>query len=69
MDKYYNSIYVGLIFHVLSALLAVFGFIQPTMDNIKFYLLIKQMSLLGGVIFFIYSVFNEKTIINKIRNN
>lgn len=69
MDKYYNSIYLGLIFHIISAVLAAFAFIQPSMNRYNIYLLIEQIFLLGGIVFFISSVIYVKKIIDKVRNN
>lgn len=69
MDKYYNSIYLGLIFHITSAVLAAFAFVQPSMNSYNIYLLIEQVCLLGGIIFFISSVIYVKKIIDKVRNN
>lgn len=69
MDKYYNSIYIGLIFHILSAVLAAYAFVQPNMNKYNIYLLVEQICLLGGIVFFISSVVNVKKIIDKVRNN
>lgn len=69
MDRYYNSIYLGLLFHIISAVLAAYGFVQPNINNYKIYLLIEQVSLLGGIVFFISSVINVKKIIDRVRNN
>lgn len=69
MDKYYNSIYIGLIFHIASAVLSAYAFVQPSMNNYNIYLLIEQICLLGGITFFISSVINVKKIIDKVRNN
>lgn len=69
MDKYYNSIYTGLMFHIISAVMSAYAFVQPSVNDYKLYLLIEQISLLGGIIFFISSTIHVKRIINKIRNN
>lgn len=69
MDKYYNSIYLGLIFHIASAVLAAIAFVQPSMNSYDIYLLLEQIFLLGGITFFISSVFYVKRIINKVRRN
>lgn len=69
MDKYYNSIYLGLIFHISSAVLAVIAFVQPIINEYRLYLLIEQICLLGGITFFISSVIYVKKLIDKVRNN
>lgn len=69
MDKYYNSIYLGLILHILSAVLAAFAFVQPIINRYEFYLLLEQIFLLGGIVYFISSVIYVKKIIDKVRNN
>ena len=69
MDKYYNSIYLGLIFHITSAILAAIAFVQPVINKYSLYLLIEQICLLGGITFFISSVVYVKKIIDKVRNN
>lgn len=69
MDKYYNSIYLGLIFHILSAVLAAFAFVQPRINHYEIYLLLEQIFLLGGIVYFISSVIYVKKLIDKVRNN
>lgn len=69
MDKYYNSIYLGLIFHILSAILAAFAFVQPIINRYELYLLLEQIFLLGGIVYFISSVIYVKKLIDKVRNN
>lgn len=69
MDKYYNSIYVGLGFHVISITLAMLGVVSSASLNINFLLILEQVTLLGGVFFFINSIYSIQRIINRLRNN
>lgn len=69
MDKYYNSIYIGLMFLILSIIFAVVGFAYPTVNNFYWYLVVEQLTLIGGIIFFIRSVVSILKIIQKIRSN
>lgn len=69
MDKYYNSIYIGLLFLIISILFAVSGFAFPQVNNISWFLTIEQLTLIGGIIYFIRSCWNVLKIIQSIRSN
>ncbi|REJ18657.1 MAG: hypothetical protein C6W57_03350 [Caldibacillus debilis] len=68
MDNYYNSIYFGLFFHMISTILSTLGVVfggeilPPTL------ILVEKVSLLGGIIFFIKSIVGVLRIIKYIRN-
>ncbi|WP_142311607.1 MULTISPECIES: hypothetical protein [Bacillus cereus group] len=67
MDNYYNAIYIGLIFHVVSIVIASLSIIVIEISDIKTLVAIEQFAMFGGVIFFIKAVCNILKIINKIR--
>ncbi|PIC73717.1 hypothetical protein [Sporosarcina sp. P17b] len=69
MDKYYNSIYVGLLFLIISILFAVIGFAFPQADNLSWYLTLEQLTLIGGIIYFIKSCWSILKIIQSIRSS
>ena len=69
MDKYYNSIYIGLVFLIISILLAVLGFVRPDAAAIYWYITLEQLTLIGGIVYFVISCWNILKIIQGIRNN
>ncbi|MGM0828064.1 MAG: hypothetical protein ACQEU4_07590 [Bacillota bacterium] len=69
MDNYYNSIYLGMIFLVISTLISVLGVTLQPISEIKVLLITQQVTLLGGVMFFIKAVWNIFKIIGKIRRS
>lgn len=69
MDNYYNSIYIGLLFHVVSIFCALLVLIIPNLDQLSLLLQLEQLFLFAGVIFFVKSVINIGRIINKVRNS
>lgn len=69
MDNYYNSIYFGIVFHVLSAFISLLNIMFSYIRDVTLLLYIEQLALLGGVIFFIKSVYNIFRIVGKVRNS
>lgn len=69
MDNYYNSIYLGLIFLVISTVISVLGVTIQPISTMEILMVIQQSSLLGGVMFFIKAVWNIFKIIGKIRRS
>jgi hypothetical protein len=69
MDNYYNSIYVGLFFHVISTVFSVLGVTIEPISEIKILLIIQQITLLGGVVFFVKAIWSIFKIIGKIRKS
>lgn len=66
MDNYYNGIYMGLFFHIISIIIAVLS-ILITKLNFELLVITEQLSMLAGIIFFIKSVANILKIIGKVR--
>lgn len=67
MDNYFNGIYIGLFFHVLSIIISLMLIIIPGID-ISYYLVkTEQASLFIGVSFFVKSVINILKIIAMVR--
>ncbi|WP_342515654.1 hypothetical protein [Sutcliffiella sp. FSL R7-0096] len=69
MDNYYNSIYFGMFFHgvstVISTIAVVLGH-ELIKDEV---IILQQITLLGGVLFFIKSILGILKIISEIRND
>lgn len=67
MDKYYNSIYVGLFFNIISIVISTIGVVFSAINTLTILISIQQLSLIAGIIFFILSVIQIIVIIGKIR--
>lgn len=65
MDNYYNAIYIALIFHITSTLLALTALM---LVKIPILIVFEQISIIFGVIFFIKSVIDIVKVIEKVRN-
>lgn len=66
MDNYYNSIYIALIFLLISTV-ATLGFIN--IARVHYLLVIQQLALIFGVMFFIKSVWDIIKIVEKVRKS
>lgn len=69
MDNYYNSIYLGIIFHVISAVIALILILFESIQQYHVLVYIEQLALLGGVLFFVKSVYNIINIVGKVRRS
>ncbi|MCM3395943.1 hypothetical protein [Cytobacillus oceanisediminis] len=69
MDNYYNSIYTGLFFHVISTVLSALGVTIEFFTNNEYVLIAQQVTLIGGILFFVKAVWNIFKIIGKIRRS
>jgi hypothetical protein len=65
LDKYYNSIYISVIFHLLSIVASV-AIILKVEKNLIY--LAEKLSLIMGIVFFIVSVCYLMRIIKKVRS-
>lgn len=67
MDNYYNSIYFGLVLLVISTIISTVGVAighEHITETLSF---IQQVSFIGGVLFFIKSIFGLMKLIRYIR--
>lgn len=69
MDNYYNSIYIGIIFLMVSISISTLGFLSDKVNHISLIIYIQQFSLVGGIIFFVKAIWNIFKIIGKIRQS
>lgn len=69
MDNYFNAIYIGLFFHIISILIALISILNSAINSIATIIMIEQLAMLAGVFFFIKSVINILKIIRKVRNS
>lgn len=69
MDNYFNAIYIGLYFHIISIVIAVISILNDKINSIKLLLMVEQLAMLAGIFFFIKSVLNILKIIKKVRNS
>lgn len=67
MDNYFNAIYIGLFFHVLSISMSLLMIITPGIDSYNFLIKMEQTSLFMGITFFIKSIINVLQIIKMVR--
>lgn len=67
MDNYFNAIYIGLFFHIISIIMSLVLIIAPGVDVYNLLSKIEQVSLFMGVSFFIKSIINVIQIINMVR--
>src|SRR5699024_8768656 len=67
MDNYFNAIYIGLFFHILSISMSLLLIITPGIDIHELMAKIEQISLFMGVAFFVKSVINVLQIIKMVR--
>ncbi|WP_080872536.1 hypothetical protein [Oceanobacillus timonensis] len=67
MDNYFNAIYIGLFFHVLSISMSLLLIIIPGIDNHGFLIRTEQIFLFMGVSFFVKSIINVLNIIKMVR--
>lgn len=67
MDNYYNSIFIGLFFHVVSICISLIIIILPGFGENLFLIQAGQICLIYGIAFFIKSLLNVLRIINKVR--
>lgn len=68
MDEYYNTIYFGLFFFLISAVCGLLAVFINNMDTNRI-LLVEQVTILFGISFFIKSIINLSNIIRKVRKN
>lgn len=69
MDNYYNTIYFGLFFFIISAICGVVG-IFLDFTNLELELIyIEQLSMLSGLTYFIKAIYSLARIISKVRNS
>ncbi|KAB2334274.1 hypothetical protein [Bacillus mesophilum] len=69
MDNYYNSIYFGLFFHGVSTVISTIAVVISHNIIQNEFVVIQQITLLGGVLFFIKSIIGILKIIGEIRND
>ncbi|MEC1723937.1 hypothetical protein P9E34_04145 [Schinkia azotoformans] len=67
MDNYYNSIYFGMFYHGISTVISTVAVVLGNVVLINELILIQQITLLGGVLFFIKSILGILKIIREIR--
>lgn len=67
MDNYFNAIYIGLFFHILSIAMSLLLIIVPKADVYGLFTKTEQISLFMGVSFFVKSVVNVLQIIKMVR--
>ena len=67
MDNYFNAIYIGLFFHILSISMSLILVITPGVDVYGFLTKTEQISLFMGVSFFVKSVINVLQIVKMVR--
>jgi hypothetical protein len=67
MDNYYNSIYFGLLLFIISSILSALGVAIEEKYITALFLLIQQISFVGGILFFIKSIFGLMKLISFIR--
>ncbi|RHW29444.1 hypothetical protein [Oceanobacillus profundus] len=69
MDEYYNTIYFGLVFFIVSAVSGLAAIFLDNMYDNQYVLIIEQVAIIMGVAFFIKAIFNLASIIKKVRKN
>lgn len=67
MDNYYNSIYLGLMFLIVSTIISTIGVAIGHEYVIPLLIFIQQLSFVGGVLFFIKSIIGLMRLIKYIR--
>lgn len=69
MDNYYNSIYFGLLYHGISTVISTIATVIGAENIHPLIIIVQQITLLGGVLFFIKSILGILRIISLIRKN
>lgn len=69
MDNYYNSIYFGMFFHGVSTVISTIAVVLGSDIILNEFIIIQQVTLLGGVLFFIKSILGILKIISEIRKD
>lgn len=69
MDNYYNSIYFGMFYHGVSTVISTVAVVLGSEYLHYSFIFIQQVTLLGGVLFFIKSIFGILKIISEIRKD
>jgi hypothetical protein len=69
MDNYYNSIYFGMFYHGISTVISTVAVVLGSKLIHSSLIIIQQVSLLGGVLFFIKSILGILIIISEIRRD
>lgn len=69
MDNYFNAIYIGLFFHVISILISLILVITPGMEINQLLTKLEQTTLFLGISFFVKSIINVLKIIKMVREN
>lgn len=67
MDNYYNSIYMGLVLLVISTIVSSVAIATGIEFISKHIIFIQQISFIGGILFFIKSIFGLMRLIKHIR--
>ncbi len=66
LDKYYNAIYLSMLFHFISIIASVLLLLMVSNNNL---ILIERISLIFGIVFFIKSIFNLIKLIKKVKES
>lgn len=69
MDNYYNSIYLGLFFLIISIIVTIIGIVIGKEYVVPLLIYIQQITFVGGILFFIKSIFGLMKLIKYIRND
>lgn len=69
MDNYYNSIYLGLFFLIISTIVTIIGIVIGKEYVVPLLIYIQQITFVGGILFFIKSIFGLMKLIKYIRND
>lgn len=69
MDEYYNTIYFGLFFFIISTICGILGIFINTLEQNQKLILTEQISIIIGISFFIKAIINLATIIRRVRES
>ncbi|SFS52422.1 hypothetical protein [Marininema halotolerans] len=69
LDNYFNAIYISISFQIMVIIISVIIILRPSIADFYLVITIEHIFLILGIAFFVKSVWNVISIIEKVRNS